>query len=105
MLPLKWLDIVWIGLFASTGFNLLFVKNFFWHQVVFPTLMGLFIIILNKRLSDEFKEYYIRQSKKFSLLWPPQWINKISWRFQRFLTIFVGVAFFVGGIYNYLVIY
>lgn len=90
---------IWYILWFVSVFSL-WLTDYLWVGYVAFALLGLTLVIYNKEYTDDLKEYYKGMSKKIPLLYPPEYVEKTSWTFQRGLAIFVGVVFLVAGLFE-----
>lgn len=97
-------DIVWFAIIGLWTYGA-FTNNQWLAFVVAPLFIGLFIIITNKKQVDDRNEFFIRMSKRVPFLFPPSWIGKTNYKFQRWITVLLGISFIVFAITNWVRIF
>lgn len=101
---MKTSDIIWyliIGLWIYAAFT----SNQWLGFIAVPLFVGLYLLITNKQQVDEGNAFYVNMSKKVPFLFPPSWVGKSNYKFQRLIAVLLSIAFIIFAIANYVRIY
>lgn len=95
-------DIIWFAIIALGGYAV-FANNQWLGFIVFPLILGSFVIITGKQQVDDGNVFYRRWSKRVPFLFPPSFAEKTSAKAQHWITTLVGALAILFGVFNLLV--
>ena len=102
MLIRKFRNYIWVGIIVSWFTFSNYYGNIYFIGTIFQILTGAFLIFLNQQFAEDARAAYIRRSKQFPILWPPEWSDGPAWKLQRVLAVVIGFVLICTGLSDFI---